>query len=61
MLVSGMGMRVRGVRCMVVFVSVVPELGLVQQEKEHQADQQRREQSLGAGLALERLGQQVHE
>ena len=46
---------------MVVLVAVVPEFGLVEQEEEHQPHQQSREQWLGAGLAFERLGQQVHE
>ena len=46
---------------LVVFVAVVPQLGLVEQEKKHQTGQQQCKQLLRAGLALERLGQQVHE
>jgi hypothetical protein len=57
----GMVMRAAGRRVVVVFVPVVPQLGLVQQEEEHQPHQQREEQVVGTGLALERLGQQVHE
>ena len=46
---------------LVVFVAVVPKLCLVEQKKEHQAGQQQCKQLLRTGLALERLGQQVHE
>jgi hypothetical protein len=56
-----MGMAVLALRRVVVLVPVVPQLGLVQQEEEHQAHQQRGEQLMRPGLALERLGQQVHE
>ena len=45
----------------VVLMAVVPELRLVEQKKEHQTGQQRHEQVLRAGLALEGLWQQVHE
>ena len=44
-----------------VFVPVVPQLGFVQQEKEHQANQQRHEQIFGSRLAFKSFGQQVHE
>jgi len=44
-----------------MLMAVVPQLGLGQQEEEHHADQQRHEQILGAGLAVEGFGQQVHE
>jgi len=46
-------------RRVVVFMAVVPEFGLVEQEKEHQADQQRHEQAVRRNLALEGFGQQV--
>ncbi len=46
---------------MVVFMSVVPQLCLGQQEKEHHANQQRHEQIVRAGFAVEGLRQQVHE
>jgi flagellar biosynthesis/type III secretory pathway M-ring protein FliF/YscJ len=45
----------------VVLMPVVPQLGLVQQEEKHQADEQRHEQIFGPGLALKRFRQQVHE
>ncbi|MCY1555571.1 hypothetical protein D9M68_922470 [compost metagenome] len=45
----------------VVLMAVVPELRLVEQKEKHQARQQRGKQLLRAGLALQRLGQQVHE
>ena len=64
MLVAGMGIVARTVGrriVMMVFMAVVPKLRLVQQEEKNQADQQRDEQRLGAGLAFERLRQQVHE
>ncbi|OQC02705.1 MAG: hypothetical protein BWX79_02764 [Alphaproteobacteria bacterium ADurb.Bin100] len=57
----GVVMRRRGRHLVVVFVPVVPQLGLVQQEEEHQPHQQGEEQVVGTGLALERLGQQVQE
>jgi hypothetical protein len=57
----GVVMRRRGRHLVVVFVPVVPQLGLVQQEEEHQPHQQGEEQVVRAGLALERLGQQVQE
>ena len=44
-----------------VLVAVVPQLGLVQQEEEHQPQQQHGEQVVGIGRPLEGLGQQVHE
>ena len=50
-----------GVGTVMVLMAVVPELGLVKQKKENQPDQQSDEQRLGPHLALERLGQQVHE
>ena len=58
-----MGVVVRRARrgLVVVFMPVMPQLGLVQQEEEHQADQQREKQVVRAGLALERLRQQVQE
>ncbi|MNT41137.1 hypothetical protein D3C72_1774900 [compost metagenome] len=43
-----------------VFMPVVPQLGLVEQEEEHHAHQQGGKQVVGAGLAFKRLGQQVH-
>lgn len=53
--------RVGMAMAVVVLVPVVPEFGLVQQEEEHQADQQRAEQPLGVGAALQGFRQQVHE
>ena len=47
--------------CAMVLVAVVPQLGLVQQEEEHQACQQHREQQVRVATVLEGLGQQVHE
>ena len=44
-----------------MFMAVVPQLGLVEQEEKHQPAEQRGEQIIGAGLAFKRLGQQVHE
>jgi hypothetical protein len=44
-----------------VLVPVVPELGLVEQEEEHHAQQECGEQCPRAGGALERFGQQMHE
>ena len=44
-----------------MLMPVVPQLCLVQQEEEDHAYQQCGKQFLGAGLALEGLGQQVHE
>jgi hypothetical protein len=46
---------------MVVFVPVVPELRLVEQEEEHQSDQERAEQLLGIAAAFQRFRQQMHE
>ena len=46
---------------MVVFMPVVPQLGFVQQEEEHQANEQRHEQVLRAGLRLKRFRQKMHE
>jgi hypothetical protein len=51
----------RCVHRVVVFVPVVPELGLVEQKEENQPHQQRQKQVMGTGLALKRFGQQVHE
>ena len=50
--------RQRGV---VVLMPVVPQLGFVEQKEKHQAAQQHGKQLVRARLALERLGQQVHE
>ena len=50
-----------GHRPMVVLVPVVPEFGLVQQEKEDQASQQQGKQFVRARSALKGFGQQVHE
>ena len=55
----GVVMRRRGHHLVVVFMPVVPQLGLVQQEEEHQPHQQGEEQVVRAGLALDRLGQQM--
>jgi hypothetical protein len=44
-----------------VLVAVVPQFGLVEQEKEHQAASSVANSFLRAGLAFEGLGQQVHE
>ena len=44
-----------------MFMTVVPQLGFIEQKKEHQTRQQRAKQHLGANLAFESLGQQVHE
>jgi hypothetical protein len=41
----------------VVLVPVVPQLGLVEQEEEHQAEQQHREQQRRLDAAFEGLGQ----
>ena len=49
------------VRVALVVVAVAIELGLLEQEEEQQAGQQRREQALRAGLAVERLGQDVEQ
>src|SRR5687767_1992382 len=46
---------------LVMLMAVVPQLGFVQQKEEHDANQQGREQLLGARLALEGLGKQMHE
>jgi hypothetical protein len=58
MRVSVSGMIVRtGV--VVMFVPVVPQLGLVEQKKEDHANQQREEQALRINLTFESLGQQM--
>ena len=49
------------VRVALVVVAVPVELGLLEQEEEQQAAEQGREQRLRAGLALERLGQDVEQ
>ena len=46
---------------MVVFMPVVPQLGFVEQKEKDQPHQQRHEQIMRTGLALECLRQQVHE
>ena len=53
---------IRGALVMLVMlVPVVPQLRLVEQEKEHQPEQQHSEQYRRLDAALEGLGQQVHE
>src|SRR5450830_1230394 len=44
-----------------MLMAVMPEFGLVEQEKEHHPDQQGGKQGVRAGLAFKGLGQQVHE
>ena len=55
------GMVLRGRRRVAVLMPVVPQLGLVEQEEEHHAHEQRGEEVVRVGRALEGLGQQVHE
>ena len=49
------------VRAVVMLMPVVPQLGLVEQEKEHHPHQQGHEQAVRADVGLKRLRQQVHE
>ena len=56
-----MDVAVGGGLCVAVLMPVVPQLGLVQQEEKHHTHQQGGKQVVGARLALERLGQQMHE
>ena len=60
-MVMGMVARVPVVDMLVVLMAVVPQLGLVQQEKEHQPHQQREKQVVRTRLTFKGLGQQVHE
>ena len=54
--------RVRVVRLFgMVFMAVVPQFGLVEQEEKYHADQQRGKQVVRSDLAFKRLRQQVHE
>ena len=54
-----MALNVMGLRRMcaivVVLMAVVPQLGLVQQEKKHQPQEQCQKQIMGAGLTLKSL------
>ena len=43
-----------------MLVAMVPQLGFIEQKKEHQTHQQGREQLTCARLAFKGLGQQVH-
>jgi len=45
---------------LVVFMTVVPQLRFVEQKEKHQAHQKHREQIVGTGLTLKRLGHEVH-
>jgi hypothetical protein len=45
---------------LVVFMTVMPQLRFVEQKEKHQAHQKHREQIVGTGLTLKRLGHEVH-
>ena len=55
------GLRFPAGRDLPVLMSVLPQLGLVEQKEKNQPDQQSGKQVVGAGLAFEGFGQQVHE